>query len=107
MEGTRTVCNAASQGDTSSCGPAGADVPFLDFAAQHTEVAVVIDEAWRTGSLAAEVSAQIMEGAFNQLDWPVARVCAAEAPVAYAKQMEDAALPRTETIVRTVQEMFA
>ena len=73
----------------------------------RTHRAVVIDEAWRTGSLAAEVSAQIMEGAFNQLDWPVARVCAAEAPVAYAKQMEDAALPRTETIVRTVQEMFA
>ena len=73
----------------------------------RTHRAVVIDEAWRTGSLAAEVSAQIMEGAFNALDWPVARVCGAEAPAAYAKQMEDAALPQAATIVRAVQEMFA
>ena len=48
-----------------------------------------------------------MEGAFNALDWPVARVCGAEVPAAYAKHMEDAALPQAATIVRTVQEMFA
>jgi pyruvate dehydrogenase E1 component beta subunit len=74
---------------------------------RRTHRAVVIDEAWRAGSLAAEVSAQIMEGAFNALDWPVARVCGAEVPAAYAKHMEDAALPQATTIVHTVQEMFA
>jgi pyruvate dehydrogenase E1 component beta subunit len=73
----------------------------------RTHRAVVIDDAWRTGSLAAEVSARIMEGAFNSLDWPVARVCAAEVPVAYAKHMEEAALPQPATIVRAVREMFA
>jgi len=73
----------------------------------RTHRAVIVDEAWRTGSLAAEVSAQIMEGAFNTLDWPVARVCGAEVPAPYAKHMEDAALPQPVTIVRIVQEMFA
>jgi pyruvate dehydrogenase E1 component beta subunit len=73
----------------------------------RTHRAVVVDEAWRTGSFAAEVSAQIMERAFNALDWPVARVCGAEVPAPYAKHMEDAALPQATTIVQTVREMFA
>ena len=71
-----------------------------------THRVVVIDEAWRTGSLAAEISAQIMEGAFDELDAPVARVCSAEVPMPYARHLEEAALPGTETIVRTVQGMF-
>ncbi|HKZ81192.1 MAG TPA: alpha-ketoacid dehydrogenase subunit beta [Pyrinomonadaceae bacterium] len=71
-----------------------------------THRAVVIDEAWRTGSFAAEVSAEIMEGAFDELDVPVARVCSAEVPMPYAKHMEDAALPQTEKIIKTVGEMF-
>lgn len=71
-----------------------------------THRAVVIDEAWRTGSFAAEVSAQIMEGSFDDLDAPVARVCSAEVPMPYAKHLEEAALPRVDTIVSTVQRMF-
>ncbi len=73
----------------------------------RTHRAVIIDEAWRTGSLAAEVAAQIMERSFNALDWPVARVCAAEVPAPYAKHMEDASLPQAATIVATVREMLA
>jgi pyruvate dehydrogenase E1 component beta subunit len=67
-----------------------------------THRAVVVDEAWRAGSFAAEVSAQIMESAFYDLDAPVARVCSAEVPMPYAKHLEDAALPHTAVIVRTV-----
>jgi pyruvate dehydrogenase E1 component beta subunit len=73
----------------------------------RTHRAVVIDEAWRTGSLAAEVSAQIMEGAFYDLDRPVARVCSAEVPIPYARHLEEAALPRVDTIVSTALAMVA
>jgi len=45
-----------------------------------------------------------MEGAFDDLDWPVARVCSVEVPSPYAKHMEDAALPQAEDIVRVVRE---
>jgi pyruvate dehydrogenase E1 component beta subunit len=72
----------------------------------RTHRAVVIDEGWRSGSLAAEVSARIMEGGFYDLDGPVARVCSAEVPIPYAKHMEDAALPQAEAIVATVKEML-
>jgi pyruvate dehydrogenase E1 component beta subunit len=73
----------------------------------RTHRVVVVEEAWRTGSFSAEVAAQISEGAFGSLDWPVQRVCSAEVPMPYAKHMEDAALPQAGSIVQTVREMFA
>jgi pyruvate dehydrogenase E1 component beta subunit len=73
---------------------------------KRTHRAVIVDEGWRTGSLAAEVSARIMEGAFYELDAPVARVCSAEVPMPYAKHLEDAALPQPETIVDAVTALF-
>jgi len=65
----------------------------------RTHRAVIVDEGWRSGSLAAEVSARLMEQAFYDLDAPVARVCSAEAPVPYAKHLEDAAVPQPAAIV--------
>ncbi|ORB57790.1 alpha-ketoacid dehydrogenase subunit beta [Mycobacterium persicum] len=73
---------------------------------RKTHRAVVIDEAWRSGSLAGEISAQIMEGAFYDLDAPVARVCSAEVPIPYAKHLEEAALPQPAKIVAAVHDMF-
>ncbi|MFO7691058.1 MAG: alpha-ketoacid dehydrogenase subunit beta [Cryobacterium sp.] len=64
-----------------------------------TRRAVIIDEGWRSGSISAEVSARITEGAFYELDAPVARVCSAEVPMPYPRHMELAALPSTERIV--------
>ena len=74
---------------------------------RKTGRAVVVDEAWRTGSLAAEVSARIMEGAFADLEAPVARVCSAEVPMPYPKHLEDAALPQAAGIVAQVREVLA
>jgi pyruvate/2-oxoglutarate/acetoin dehydrogenase E1 component len=71
----------------------------------RTHRVVIIDEGWRSGGIAAEISARIMEGAFYELDVPVARVCSAEVPIPYAKHLEDAALPQARTIVDTVQRM--
>jgi pyruvate dehydrogenase E1 component beta subunit len=70
-----------------------------------THRAVIVDEGWRTGSLAGEISAQIMEGAFDALDAPVARVCGAEVPMPYAKHLEDAAMPQAADIVTAVREL--
>ena len=72
-----------------------------------THRAVIIDEGWKAGSLAGEISAQIMEKGFYDLDAPVARICSAEVPIPYAMHLEDAALPQADTIVKTVTEMMA
>jgi len=68
--------------------------------------AVVVDESWRTGSVAAEIMAVIMEQAFYELDAPVARVCSEEVPIPYAKHMEEAALPQPEKIVAAARALF-
>jgi len=73
---------------------------------RKTHRAVVVDEAWRTGSLAAEVSARIVEGAFFDLDAPTARVCSAEVPMPYAKHLEQAALPQPDKIVAAVNGLL-
>ncbi len=72
----------------------------------RTRRAVVVDEGWRSGSISAEISARIMEAAFYELDAPVGRVCSAEVPMPYAKQLEDAALPQVAGIVAAVQEVL-
>jgi pyruvate dehydrogenase E1 component beta subunit len=69
---------------------------------RRTHRAVIVDEAWRSGSLAAEISARIMEGAFYELDAPVARVCSAEVPMPYPRHLEQAALPQVDSIVEAV-----
>jgi pyruvate dehydrogenase E1 component beta subunit len=82
------------------------DMPAILESVGKTHRAVIVDEAWRTGSFAAEISAQIMENAFDSLDAPVARVCSAEVPMPYAKHLETAALPRVEEIAKTAREMI-
>jgi pyruvate dehydrogenase E1 component beta subunit len=73
---------------------------------ERTHRALIVDEGWRTGGLSAEIGTQIMEGAFDSLDAPVARVCGAEVPMPYAKHLEDASMPQTATIVAAVRAML-
>lgn len=73
---------------------------------RKTHRAVVVDEAWRTGSLAGEISARIVENAFFDLDAPIARVCSAEVPIPYPKHLEEAALPQKGKIVAAVKSLF-
>ncbi len=68
--------------------------------------AVVIDETWRTGSLAAEIMARIAEEAFYDLDAPLARVCSEEVPIPYAKHLEEAALPQIAGIVAAAKAVL-
>lgn len=70
----------------------------------RTRRAVVIDEGWRSGSLAAEISARIMEQVFFSLDAPVARVCSAEVPIPYPHHLEEAALPQVTGIVAAARQ---
>lgn len=83
------------------------DTDLILDSVRRTHRAVIVDEAWHTGSLAGEISARIMEGAFYDLDAPVARVCSAEVPIPYAGHLEDAALPQVASIVGAVTEMVA
>lgn len=73
---------------------------------RKTHRVVIVDEAWRTGSLAGEISARITESVFYELDAPIARVCSEEVPIPYAKHLEEAALPQVDKIVAAARGLF-
>ncbi len=73
----------------------------------RTHRVVIVDEGWRSGSLAAEISTRIVEQAFYALDAPIARVCTAEVPIPYARHLEQAALPQVPAIVAAAREAVA
>jgi pyruvate/2-oxoglutarate/acetoin dehydrogenase E1 component len=83
------------------------DISTILESVAKTHRALVVDEAWRTGSFAAEVSAQIMEKAFDALDAPVMRLCSEEVPMPYAKHLEEAALPQVEGIVAAAKRVVS
>jgi pyruvate dehydrogenase E1 component beta subunit len=71
-----------------------------------THRAVIVDEGWRSVSLAAELSSRIQEQAFFDLDAPVERVCSAEVPIPYPRHLEQAAIPQPETIAAAVRKVL-
>lgn len=73
---------------------------------RKTRRVLVVDEGWRSGSLAAEVMARIVEQVFYELDAPPARVCSEEVPIPYAKHMEEAALPQVGKIVAAAKQLL-
>ncbi|EHR50867.1 pyruvate/2-oxoglutarate dehydrogenase complex, dehydrogenase component beta subunit [Saccharomonospora marina XMU15] len=66
---------------------------------RRTHRLVVVDEGWRSGSLSAEIAARVAGSALYDLDAPIERVCTAEVPIPYAKQLEQAALPQSGDVV--------
>jgi pyruvate dehydrogenase E1 component beta subunit len=81
------------------------DDTLLMASVARTRRVLIVDEGWRSGSLAAEISARIMEQAFYELDAPVARLCSAEVPVPYAAHLEHAALPQVDSIVAHLERL--
>jgi pyruvate/2-oxoglutarate/acetoin dehydrogenase E1 component len=71
-----------------------------------TRRALIVDEGWRSGGLSAEIMARIIEGAFWQLDAPLARVCSAEVPIPYPRHLEEAALPSVAGIVAAARQIM-
>jgi len=77
------------------------DMPTVLGSLAKTHRMVIVDEGWKSGSLAAEIMARVMEEAFFDLDAPVARVCGVEVPIPYPKHLEEAAIPQVAGIVAT------
>ncbi len=71
-----------------------------------THRALIVDEGWKSGSLAAEIGMRLAEEAFYELDAPLARVCSEEVPIPYAQHLEEAAIPQTPKIVAAVKTLI-
>ncbi|MGZ8229118.1 MAG: alpha-ketoacid dehydrogenase subunit beta [Burkholderiales bacterium] len=82
------------------------DMPTVLASVTKTRRMVVVDEGWRSGGISAEIMSRVVEGAFYELDAPLARVCGAEVPIPYPKHLEDAAIPQVPGIVAAVMQVM-
>jgi pyruvate dehydrogenase E1 component beta subunit len=64
---------------------------------------VAVEEGWPYAGINAEIAATVMETAFDDLDAPLVRVCAADVPLPYAANLEALALPKVEEVVAGVR----
>jgi pyruvate dehydrogenase E1 component beta subunit len=60
---------------------------------------VTIEEGWPQSGVGAEISARIMEQAFDYLDAPVIRITGRDVPMPYAANLEKLALPNVGDVV--------
>jgi len=73
----------------------------------RTHRALIVDEGWRSGGIAAEVSARLLEQALYDLDAPIERLCGAEVPMPYAAHLEKESIPQVATIRAAIEKMVA
>ena len=64
---------------------------------------VSVEEGWPVAGIGAEISAAMMELAFDDLDAPVTRVTGADVPMPYAANLEALALPHAADIVEAAK----
>ncbi len=81
------------------------DVDAIVSSVKKTNRAVTCEEGWPFAGIGAEISAQVMEHAFDWLDAPVARVTGADVPLPYAANLERLALPQVEDIVSAAKSV--
>lgn len=75
------------------------DLDTLLASVRKTHRAVVVHEAHRVCGFGAELVAAIQEAAFFELEAPIQRVAAQDAPIPYSRNLERAVLPQVEDVV--------
>ncbi|EWY42278.1 pyruvate dehydrogenase subunit beta [Skermanella stibiiresistens SB22] len=73
---------------------------------KKTNRLVSVEEGWPFAGIGSEMSALMMEQAFDYLDAPVYRVHGADVPMPYAANLEKLALPQPEDIEKAVKAVL-
>jgi pyruvate dehydrogenase E1 component beta subunit len=94
---------------------AGVDVELIDLrtlrpldidtvieSVKKTGRLVTVEEGWPQNGIGSEISAQVMEKAFDYLDAPVLRVSGKDVPMPYAANLEKLALPNVDEVIAAV-----
>jgi pyruvate dehydrogenase E1 component beta subunit len=79
------------------------DIETVIASVVKTNRIVTIEESWPVCGIGAEISAAVMEHAFDYLDAPVTRVSGADVPMPYAANLESQALPGPADVVRAAR----
>jgi pyruvate dehydrogenase E1 component beta subunit len=78
------------------------DIDTVIASVKKTGRLVTVEEGWPQGGIGAEISAQVMEKAFDYLDAPVLRVTGKDVPMPYAANLEKLALPNVDEVIAAV-----
>ena len=70
---------------------------------KKTNRCVTVEEGWSSCGIGAEISAILMQDAFDYLDAPVMRVAGKDVPMPYAANLEKLALPSAADVVEAVK----
>ena len=83
------------------------DIETISKSLKKTKKCVIVEEDHKTGGMGAEVTAQIMENCFYDLDAPVLRIAGEDVPVPYNRKLELATIPTPDKIVSKILEWKA
>src|SRR5215813_6669332 len=73
---------------------------------KKTNRLVIVEEQWPFGSVSSEITYHIQKHGFDWLDAPILRITYADAPLHYAANLVEAALPSVEKTVKLVKEVM-
>ena len=81
------------------------DIDTIVTSVKKTNRLVTVEEGWPRFGLGSEMSAVMMEHAFDYLDAPVTRVTGEDVPMPYAANLEQLALPQVADVVKAVKDV--
>ena len=73
---------------------------------KKTSKCVIVEQGWSQSGIGSEITAILMEEAFDYLDAPVLRVTGKDVPMPYAENLEKLALPTVEDILDIVKKII-
>ena len=68
---------------------------------------LIADETFGPCGIGAEISAQVMEQGFDDLDAPIARLNGAHTPTPYSPALENAVIPDQAAISKAIRDLVA
>lgn len=73
---------------------------------KKTNRAVIVEEGWKSYGVGSEITARIVDEAFDYMDAPIKRVAQAEVPLPYNRNLEQLALPQVDDVINAVKEVI-
>ena len=82
------------------------DTDCIIASVRKTGRCVTVEEGWPQSGIGAEISARVMERAFDHLKAPVLRVTGKDVPMPYAARLEALALPSVADVLEAVRKVM-
>jgi pyruvate dehydrogenase E1 component beta subunit len=82
------------------------DLDALLTSVRKTHRAVIVEEDWPYCGIGAGISDRITRAIFDELDAPILRVAAKDAPIPYNKALEQSMLPSVDRVIAAVHDVL-